>query len=78
MFPLYEELTKDNEWKVRKACADVVAQVAQVTPMDRNSQAIQELYHRFLLDPSSKIVRGTAFTNIGPFIATLKDVADID
>lgn len=46
--------------------------------MDRNAEAIQKLYHRFLLDPSSKIVRGTAFQNIGPFIATLKNVSSID
>lgn len=29
-------------------------------------------------DPSSKIVRGTAFQNIGPFIAALKEMKDID
>jgi len=63
---------------VRKACADVVAQIAEVTPMDRDSQSLQRLYYRFLLDPSSKIVRGTAFQNIGPFIATLKNNSHID
>ena len=25
LFPLYDSLTQDKEWKVRKACADVVA-----------------------------------------------------
>lgn len=78
LFPLYDGLTQDKEWKVRKACADVVAQIAEVTPMDKDSQSLQRLYYRFLLDPSSKIVRGTAFQNIGPFIATLKDCASID
>ena len=29
-------------------------------------------------DPYSKIVRGTAFQNIGPFVANLKDKGDID
>lgn len=29
-------------------------------------------------DPTSKIVRGTAFQNIGPFIAALKDLKEID
>jgi len=61
LFPLYDGLTQDKEWKVRKACADVVAQIAEVTPMDKDSQSLQRLYYRFLLDPSSKIVRGTAF-----------------
>ena len=37
LFPLYDGLTQDKEWKVRKACADVVAQVAEVTPMDRDA-----------------------------------------
>ena len=78
LFPLYDQLTQDKEWKVRKACADVVAQIAQVTPMERDAQSLQRLYYRFLLDPSSKIVRGTAFQNIGPFIATLKDNTSID
>ena len=78
MFPLYDSLTQDKEWKVRKACADVVAQIAEVTPMDRDAQSLQKLYYRFLLDPSSKIVCGTAFQNIGPFIATLKDSSTID
>ena len=39
---------------------------------------MQDLYFKFLQDPTSKIVRGTAFQNIGPFIAEFKDVAAID
>lgn len=37
LFPLYDGLTQDKEWKVRKACADVVAQIAEVTPMDKDA-----------------------------------------
>ena len=37
-----------------------------------------DIYYRFLKDPTSKIVRGTAFQNIGPFIAALKDMKEID
>ena len=48
------------------------------SPLDKKAAELQTLYYRFLLDPSSKIVRGTAFQNIGPFIATFKDVAQID
>ena len=40
VFPLYDGLTQDKEWKVRKACADVVAQIAEVTPMDRDANAL--------------------------------------
>jgi serine/threonine-protein phosphatase 4 regulatory subunit 1 len=32
-----------------------------------------EIYYRFLKDATSKLVRGTAFQNIGPFIAGFKD-----
>lgn len=39
---------------------------------------MQELYFKFLQDPTSKIVRGTAFQNIGRFIAEFKDIAAID
>ena len=40
LFPLYDQLTQDKEQKVRKACADVVSQIAEVTPMDRDAQAL--------------------------------------
>ena len=29
IFPLYETLTQDKEWRVRKTCADVVAEIAK-------------------------------------------------
>jgi hypothetical protein len=38
IFPLYKEiLTKDKEEKVRKTCADVVAEFTKVSPLDRTS-----------------------------------------
>jgi len=30
-------LTKDDEEKVRKTCADVVADIANVSPLDKNA-----------------------------------------
>lgn len=33
IFPLYDSLTRDKEEKVRKACADVVADIAKVSPL---------------------------------------------
>ena len=78
IFPLYQELTVDKEQKVRKTCADFVAEIAKVSPLQQKSAEMQELYFKFLQDPTSKIVRGTAFQNIGPFIAEFKDVAGID
>jgi serine/threonine-protein phosphatase 4 regulatory subunit 1 len=78
VFPLYSNLTQDKEEKVRKTCAEVVADIANVSPLEKKGQALADIYYRFLKDPSSKIVRGTAFQNIGPFIAALKEMKDID
>jgi hypothetical protein len=33
MFPLYDRLTQDNDEKVRKSCADVIAEIAKVSPI---------------------------------------------
>ena len=63
---------------MRKTCADVVAEIAKVSPLEQKAQELQDLYFKFLQDPTSKIVRGTAFQNIGPFVAEFKDVAPID
>jgi serine/threonine-protein phosphatase 4 regulatory subunit 1 len=78
VFPLYNDLTKDKDEKVRKTCAEVVADIAAVSPLDKKGEQLADIYYRFLKDPTSKIVRGTAFQNIGPFIAALKDMKDID
>ena len=78
IFPLYNSLTKDKDEKVRKTCAEVVAEIANVSPLDKKGSDLGEIYYRFHKDPTSKIVRGTAFQNIGPFIAALKDMKDID
>ena len=78
IFPLYSSLTQDKDEKVRKTCAEVVADIAVVSPLDKKGQALSDIYYRFLKDPTSKIVRGTAFQNIGPFIAALKEMKDID
>lgn len=78
VFPMYDQLTKDSEERVRKTCADVVAEIAKVSPLNQpeygHAKSLQDLYHRFLMDPTSRIVRGTAFQNIGPFVAAFKDV----
>jgi hypothetical protein len=36
------------------------------------------MYYKFLKDQTSKIVRGTAYQNIGPFIAAFKDFSELD
>ena len=79
LFPLYKDtLTQDKEEKVRKTCADIVAEFTKESQIDKTATDLQNLYYGFLQDQYSKIVRGTAFQNIGPFIACFKDHSTID
>lgn len=73
IFPLYVNLSQDREERVRKSCADVVADIAKVSPLDKLAVKLQQIYWQYTQDPTSKLVRGTAFSNIGPFIAAFKD-----
>lgn len=70
---MFERLTKDNDEKVRKGCAEVIAWLTAVTPLKEKGIVLQEIYYKFLKDPNSKVVRGSAYQNIGPFIANFKD-----
>lgn len=56
----------------------MVSDIANISPLDKKAKDLSDIYYRFLKDPTSKIVRGTAFQNIGPFIAALKDAKDLD
>jgi len=55
IFPLYEKLASDKDDKVRKTCAEVVADIANVSPLDRKAQALSDLYFKYLKDPTSSI-----------------------
>lgn len=61
IFPLYNNLTMDSEEKVRKTCADQVAEIAKVARIEDQAEELSKVYYRFLKDPTSKLVRGTAF-----------------
>jgi hypothetical protein len=37
IFPLYDKLAQDKDEKVRKTCAEVVAEIAAVSPLDRKA-----------------------------------------
>lgn len=78
IFPLYNNLTLDSEEKVRKTCADQVAEIAKVARIEDQAEELSKVYYRFLKDPTSKLVRGTAFQNIGPFISAFTKGSDID
>jgi len=72
LFPMYETLTLDKEEKVRKACAEVIAPIAAISPLEAKGRALQDIFFRFLKDAQSKVVRGSAYQNIGAFIANFK------
>lgn len=78
IFPLYNDLTLDKEERVRKTCADQVAEIAKVSSVEKQADKLSQVYYRFLKDPTSKLVRGTAFQNIGPFIGAFNKGSDID
>lgn len=62
IFPLYKDLlTKDKEERVRKTCAEVVADFARVSPLKSAAADLQNCYFGFLQDTTSRLVRGTAF-----------------
>ena len=40
VFPMYERLTKDSDEKVRKACAETIAEIAKISPLDQKAQGL--------------------------------------
>lgn len=75
---MYQKLSSDPDEKVRKGCAEVISEISKVSPLEKHGLILQEMYFKFLKDQTSKIVRGTAYQHIGPFIANFKGVMDID
>jgi hypothetical protein len=37
---MYDRLSKDSDEKVRKACAEVIAEIAKVSPLPEKAQAL--------------------------------------
>ena len=75
---MYLKLSSDPDEKVRKGCAEVISEISKVSTLDKHGTLLQDLYFKFLKDQTSKIVRGTAYQNIGPFIANFKEVMPLD
>lgn len=53
LFPLYNKLAQDKDEKVRKTCAEIVADIANLSPLDKKAQELQDLYFGFLKDATS-------------------------
>ena len=70
VLPAFIELTQDDIWGVRKACAESMVAVSKcLDPLVRVNELIPVM-ERFIND-SSKWVRASAATYLGPFIGTL-------
>ncbi len=69
---VFVELSRDSIWGVRKACCDSLVAVSAAYAPEVRSAALVPLFER-LADDESRWVRGSAFQNLGPFIATFSD-----
>jgi serine/threonine-protein phosphatase 4 regulatory subunit 1 len=70
LLPAYVRLTRDDYYRVRKACAESIVFMSKALPEDVRCESLAEVFDRFVAD-SSKYVRNAAFQQLGPFIATL-------
>lgn len=52
--------------------------MAKISNGEALGQRLSDIFFGFLKDPSSKLVRGTAFQKIGPFVGAFKNGANID
>jgi len=69
---LYEGLSKDEIWGVRKACCDSLVAISAAYPSEVRSSVLVPIFER-LADDESRWVRGAVFQCLGPFIATFSD-----
>ncbi len=69
---VFVELSRDVIWGVRKACCDSLVAVSAAYAAEVRSAVLVPLFER-LADDESRWVRGSAFQNLGPFIATFSD-----
>jgi serine/threonine-protein phosphatase 4 regulatory subunit 1 len=67
-------LSKDDIWGVRKACAETLPIIASILPdTDKvKNSTVYDIFERYVDDPS-RWVKIEALKQLGPFIATFKD-----
>ena len=63
-------LTKDDIYRVRKACAESLVDLSKAINSDLRSHIIAEMFLRLSAD-TNKFVRNTILQQLGPLIATL-------
>lgn len=78
IYTMYDRLSKDSDEKTRKGCAEIISEIAKCSDLSISGSALQAQFYTFLKDPTSKIVRGTAYQNIGAFIGNFKDKMELE
>jgi len=68
LFPVYQQLSKDDIWGVRKACAESICEVSEGITRSQRAQLF-EIFERFTEDVS-RWVRVAAYQQLGPLIST--------
>lgn len=67
----YIKLCSDRVWAIRKACADVLPDIAKVADMQQRVQQLVPVFDQFCQDVSTW-VQIAALQQLGPFIALLE------
>ena len=67
----YITLCSDRVWAVRKACADILPEMAKLSTAEMRETQLLPVFDRFCGD-QSHWVQNSALQQLGPFISTLQ------
>lgn len=67
--PIFKVLCEDSVWGVRKSAAKSLPKIALVCSLERRRDFLAPIAYN-LLNDASRFVSGSAFKNLGQFIAT--------
>ncbi|XP_073908754.1 serine/threonine-protein phosphatase 4 regulatory subunit 1-like [Castor canadensis] len=69
LLPRFFQLCLDNEWGVRKACAECFTAVSYATSQEIRWDKLSAIFVDLISDPSHRVCQA-AFQSLGPFIST--------
>ena len=69
----YINLCSDRVWAVRKACAEILPEIARLAPAEMRQTKLLSVFDQFCEDVSHW-VQNSALQQLGPFVTTLKKV----
>lgn len=67
--PIFKLLCEDSVWGVRKSAAKSLPKIALICSLERRRDTLAPMAFN-LLNDTSRFVSGSAFKNLGQFIAT--------